>query len=121
MSVTYNIVYPGPTSKFCTYDIVGHLRPPMISKVVLVYDIVELRYRSLEHDIVGNYDIGTYDIVGNYDIGTYEIVGNYDIGGGKVPDGYSTMNTVTHSHSGGPRQDSRWLVYLHVCCLYVCM
>jgi hypothetical protein len=66
--------------KFCTCDIVGHLRPPTISKVL--YEIVELRYRSFEHDIVVSYVIGTYDIVGNYDIGGV----SYDIGGDKVPD-----------------------------------
>ncbi len=84
--VTYNIVYPISESKFCTYDIVGHLRPPTISKVLYdivdkTFDIGELRYRSFDSTF-------ERDIVVSYDIGTYDIVGNYDIGGGKpeVPD-----------------------------------
>ncbi len=81
-----------PISKFITYDI-GNLqyRIPVIEVPYLryrrspdatydiegLYDIVELLYRSFEHDIVVPYDIGTYDIVGHY-----------DIAGGKVPDPY---------------------------------
>ncbi len=61
----------------------GHLRPPTISKVL--YDIIELRYRSFEHNIVVSYYIGTYNIVGNYNIGA-----------GKVPE----TGAETLSHSG---------------------
>ncbi len=81
--ITYIIVYL--ISKFCTYDIVGHLRSPTISTVL--YDIIELRYRSFEHDIVVFYDIWTYDIVGNHDIGGGNVS---DVHGLSQGPGYST-------------------------------
>ena len=48
-----------------TYDIVGFN--------TVLYDIIELRHRSLGYDIVENYDIGTYDIVENYYIGGFKV------------------------------------------------